>query len=79
MGSLLDVIWVVSSVRKCIRGVSYPGKGGKEIIWGVSDLAAGILLFADAIRFCLKRLQIKYKGLIGLEYKRVIEQRKCLY
>ena len=28
MGSFLDVVWVVSSVRKCIRGVSYPANIG---------------------------------------------------
>ena len=37
MGSFSDAGWVVSSVRKCIRGVSYLGEGeGGKCIRGVS-------------------------------------------
>ena len=41
MGPFLDVGWVVSSVRKCIRGVSYLGKNdvmGLDVVRGVSYL-----------------------------------------
>ena len=41
---VFDVVWVVSSVRKCIRGVSYIGKGLPKERWDISSPRKGSIL-----------------------------------